>query len=77
MSREKVPGPGNYDEKFGTTLTGDGRYTLSRHKNSGVRSFGKAVRDTLGIRSKTPGPGSYNPCNRTDFHEGKWSKMGK
>jgi len=45
---------------------------MSRHKNSGVRSFGRAFRDTLGIRSKTPGPGSYNPCSSTDFIQGKY-----
>jgi nitrate reductase beta subunit len=71
VSRDKVPGPGNYDDKFGQTLTGDGKYTLSRHKNSGCRSFGKAVRDTLGIRSKTPGPGAYDACSGSDFYQGQ------
>jgi len=50
---------------------------MSRHKNSGVRSFGKKSRETLEIRSKTPGPGSYNPCSSTDFIQGRYGNTKK
>lgn len=66
-NREMRPGPGNYDDKYLRTINSDGKQLLSRHKNSGSRTFGKSERDTFRDRCKTPGPGSYTPCDYSDF----------
>lgn len=36
-----------------------GTYGWSKFQNSGVRSFGKDIRQSINAKSITPGPGTY------------------
>lgn len=49
--------PAFYDDKLGINKLG--KYFYSKFKNSGVRSFGKAVRSFNGKNKNLPGPGTY------------------
>lgn len=56
---DKVPGSSQYNAI--DSINTDGKYVMSRHRSSPVRSFGTGMRDTLGINSvaTNPGPGAY------------------
>jgi hypothetical protein len=57
MNFRNVPGPGAYESYDNTSP--EGKYTISKHMNSGARHFAKENRPNMVQKLKTPGPGEY------------------
>ena len=66
----KVPGPGNYDTKR-EDLSPDGKYLLSKMRNSLVRSFASSERERGVPKSMIPGPGAYRMPSEFGYYTAK------
>lgn len=63
--KSKEPGPGEYKHM---TMTIEGKYPLSKFRNTATITFGinKEKRFNYNVKEKTPGPDSYNIKNMID-----------
>jgi len=56
--KQRVPGPGAYDSY--KVLQRDGRYSLSKYKDSGSNALKSTAARFFVDRANIPGPGQYN-----------------
>ena len=67
QQKKNFPGPGYYKDNEKEGINKYGHYANSKHKNSGVHKWAKAI-EKKKMKQSTPGPGAYEDQSSHDMN---------